>query len=90
MNNLEKLNESMKTLKVKEDIDKATSALKKVTTALYMHTDSIGLIVDNIHRLELVSGKSMDELIVLFAAGWELRPPENNNETLCGLLLDKE
>ena len=30
---------------------------------------------ENIHELELLSGKSIEELIELFAAGWELTPP---------------
>lgn len=30
----------------------------------------------NVHKLELISGKTIEESVELFAAGWELRPPK--------------
>ena len=36
---------------------------------------SVRKLDENVHKLEQVSGKSMDELTVLFAAGWKLTPP---------------
>lgn len=37
---------------------------------------------EKIHRLEIVSGYSIDQLISLFAAGYTLKGPESNQETL--------
>ena len=42
----------------------------------------------NIHKLETVSGKSIEELIDLFAAGYELKPPTYVSDLMS--MLDSE
>lgn len=53
--------------------------------------ENIGLIEleSNIHKLEQLSGKSIEELVELFAAGWTLRPPTMFSDLLSMLDLEE-
>ena len=75
MPDLEKLEKAMRVDKLKESITKAESALKKYNCEIFKYSDSIRCLEERVSKLEQVSGKSMDELIELFAAGWTLNPP---------------
>lgn len=86
MSNLEQLERAMNPLKLTENIVKVESVLKKFYVDIYEYADSIRLLEERVSKLEQVSGKSMNELIVLFAAGWELRPPENSDVRISELL----
>ena len=75
MSDLEKLEKAIRVDKLKDSVAKAESALKKYNCEMFKYADSIRLLEENVSKLEQVSGKSMNELIVLFAAGWTLTPP---------------
>lgn len=44
---------------------------------------------ENIHKLERLSGKSIEELIRLFAAGYELKPPTYVSDLLSMMDLEE-
>lgn len=86
---LEKLESAMRVDKLKESVAKAESALKKWNCEMFKYADSIRLLEERVSKLEQVSGKSIDELTVLFAAGWKLREPTKFSDLLSMLDLEE-
>ena len=69
----------------KTPLEKVKEAMKKLGSIPPIHINcSYDYKRDgtNIHKLEQVSGESIEKLIELFAAGWTLEPPKS---TSCSL-----
>lgn len=66
--------------------------IKRVDDAWKRNEEYIREALEKVHKLEMVSGYSIDSLISLFAAGWKLKAPEVTIPPLClsPLLKEKE
>lgn len=57
-------------------IREAEPQIKQVDDAWKRNEEYIRETLEKVHKLEMVSGYSIDSLISLFAAGWKLKAPE--------------
>ena len=57
--------------------------IKQVDDAWKRNEEYIRETLEKVHKLEMVSGYSIDTLISLFAAGWKLKAPEITIPPLC-------
>ena len=75
----------------KPGLEKVKEAIEKLDSIPPIHinwSSEYKRDATNIRKLEQVSGKSIEELVELFAAGWTLRPPTKFSDLLS--MLDME